>query len=72
VAPALIVIAGFDPLHDEGEQFAMALRDAGVVVDLRRRGSVTHGFKNLFPLGGGSATATTALISALRAHLSRG
>jgi acetyl esterase/lipase len=72
VAPALIVIAGFDPLHDEGEQFAMALRDAGVVVDLRRMRSLTHGFINLFPLGGGSATATTALISALRAHLSRG
>lgn len=72
LAPALIVVAGFDPLHDEGEQFAMALRDAGVVVDLRRMRSLTHGFINLFPLGGDSATATTALISALRAHLSRG
>ncbi|MGO8937617.1 MAG: alpha/beta hydrolase, partial [Mycobacterium sp.] len=40
-------------------------------VDLRTMGSLTHGFANLFPLGGGSATATTELISALRAHLSR-
>ncbi len=70
--PALIAVAGFDPLHDEGELFAAALRDAGVVVDLRRMRSLTHGFINLFPLGGGSATATTELISALRAHLSRG
>lgn len=70
--PALIAVAGFDPLHDEGDQFATALRDAGVVVDLRRMRSLTHGFVNLFPLGGGSATATTELISALRAHLSRG
>lgn len=69
--PALIAVAGFDPLHDEGELFAAALRDAGVVVDLRQMRSLTHGFINLFGLGGGSATATTELISALRAHLSR-
>ena len=34
-------------------------------------GSLTHGFANLFQLGGGSAVATSELISALRAHLSR-
>ena len=70
--PALMAVAGFDPLHDEGEQFAAALREAGVVVDLRQMPSLTHAFINLFPLGGGSATATGELISALRAHLSRG
>lgn len=69
--PALVAVAGFDPLHDEGEQFATALRAAGVEVDLRRLTSMTHAFMNLFPLGGGSATATAELISALRAHLSR-
>jgi len=71
LAPALIAIAGFDPLRDEGESYAAALRAAGTAVDLRYMGSLTHGFVNLFPLGGGSATATTELISALRAHLSR-
>ncbi|WP_024443266.1 alpha/beta hydrolase [Mycobacterium sp. UM_WGJ] len=70
--PALVAVAGFDPLHDEGEAFAAALREAGVVVDLRQMPSLTHAFINLFPLGGGSATATSELISALRAHLSRG
>lgn len=69
--PALIVVAGFDPLRDEGEQYASALRAAGTAVDLRCEGSLTHGFLNLFPLGGASATATSELISALRAHLSR-
>ena len=69
--PALIATAGFDPLRDEGERYAAALRDAGTPVDLRSIGSVTHGFASLFPLGGGSAVATTELISALRAHLSR-
>jgi acetyl esterase len=68
---ALIATAGFDPLRDEGDRYAAALRDAGTPVDLRSTGSLTHGFANLFPLGGGSAVATTELISALRAHLSR-
>ncbi|MDI3314274.1 MAG: alpha/beta hydrolase [Mycobacterium sp.] len=71
LAPALIAIAGFDPLRDEGEQYATALRTAGTAVDLRVLGSLTHGFASLFRLGGGSATATRELISALRAHLSR-
>jgi hypothetical protein len=34
-------------------------------------GPLTHAFANLFQLGGGSELATTELISALRAHLSR-
>ena len=71
LAPALIAVAGFDPLRDEGESYAAALRAAGTPVDLRFMRSLTHGFANLFPLGGGSAAATSELISALRAHLSR-
>ena len=69
--PALIAVAGFDPLRDEGEQYAAALQAAGTAVDLRSMGSLTHAFANFFQLGGGSAVATTELISALRAHLSR-
>jgi acetyl esterase len=69
--PALITIAGFDPLRDEGERYATALAAAGNAVDLRCMGSLTHGFASLFQLGGDSAAATAELISALRAHLSR-
>jgi acetyl esterase/lipase len=69
--PALIATAGFDPLRDEGESYAAALSAAGTHVDLRTLRSMTHGFASLFPLGGGSALATTELVSALRAHLSR-
>lgn len=72
LAPALVATAGFDPLRDEGEQYAAALREAGTAVDLRQMRSLAHGFANLFPLGGASAVATAELISALRAHLSRG
>jgi acetyl esterase/lipase len=71
LAPALIAVGGFDPLRDEGESYAAALRAAGTPVDLRYMGSLTHGFVNLFQLGGDSLVATNELISALRAHLSR-
>ena len=71
LAPALIAVGGFDPLRDEGEAYAAALHAAGTAVDLRYMGSLTHGFVNLFQLGGDSAVGTSELISALRAHLSR-
>ncbi|BBZ07159.1 lipase [Mycolicibacterium doricum] len=70
--PALVLTGGFDPLRDEGNRYAEALRNAGVPVDLRQERSLIHGFANFFPLGGDSETATAAMISALRAHLSRG
>ena len=69
--PTLLLTAGFDPLRDEGRQYAKALRAAGVMVDYREFGSLVHGFANFFPLGGGSQTAVTEVISALRAHLAR-
>ena len=70
--PALVLTAGFDPLRDEGNAYAEAMRAAGVTVDLREFGSLIHSFAPFFPLGGGSATATTEMISALRAHLTHG
>jgi acetyl esterase len=70
--PALVLTAGFDPLRDEGNRYAEAMRAAGVTVDLREFGSLVHGFANFFPLGGGSTVATMETISAMRAHLSRG
>ncbi|MGE2690666.1 alpha/beta hydrolase [Mycolicibacterium pulveris] len=69
--PALVLTAGFDPLRDEGKQYAQALRAAGVAVDYREFGSLVHGFANFFPLGGDSATAMAESISAMRAHLAR-
>jgi acetyl esterase len=71
LAPALILTAGFDPLRDEGNQYAAALRSAGVTVDHRQFDALTHGFASVAPFGGGSADAIVATISAIRAHLSR-
>jgi acetyl esterase len=72
LAPALVVTAGFDPVRDEGNEYAAALRSAGVAVDHRQFDALTHGFLSLAPFGGGSADATVATISAIKTHLSRG
>ena len=66
-----LVTGGFDPLRDEGNQYAEALAAAGVAVDHRQYGSMVHAFANFFPLGGGSVTAMADIVSALRAHLCR-
>jgi acetyl esterase len=67
---ALVITAGFDPLRDEGEAYAVAMRDAGAIVDLRRMSTLVHGFANLWMLGGDSVLAMNEIVSALRAHLS--
>ncbi len=42
--PAYIAVAGFDPLRDEGEEYAARLRDARVPVSLRRHSGAIHPF----------------------------
>jgi acetyl esterase len=64
--PALIVTAGFDPLRDEGEEYAQALRKAGTHVELIRLPDMIHGFINLGSLSRGSRAALSRI--ALRAH----
>ena len=47
VAPALIITADYDPLHQEGEQYALQLQKGGVCVLSKRFGGVVHGFLDL-------------------------
>lgn len=60
-APAIVVTAGYDPLVDEGDRYAEALRADGTTVRHRRYPSLIHGFLSL----AGGVTAARAAIAEL-------
>jgi acetyl esterase len=57
VAPAVILVAGYDPLYDDGLAFAEQLRVAGVEVRVFDYPGMVHGF---FNFGGAVTTARQA------------
>jgi acetyl esterase len=58
LAPALIVTAGFDPLRDDGANYAAALGEAGVEVEYRCYDDQVHGFFGMGLLPDSWALAT--------------
>ncbi len=47
VAPAIIMVAGFDVLRDEGIEYAQKLKDAGVDTELKIYETLPHPFFNM-------------------------
>jgi len=67
--PALIITAGFDPLRDEGEAYARALREAGVRVDYVCYGGMIHGFAPMGRLIDTGNRAVSHIAASLREAL---
>jgi acetyl esterase len=65
-APAFVITAEFDPLRDEGEAYAHALRDAGVPTTLRAYDGMIHAFFGLPVAFDDAKTATEEVRQALR------
>ncbi len=66
LAPALIAVAGFDPLRDEGEAYAQALRQAGVPVTLKRFEGLLHGFCSMATISTACDAAVGEIIAEFR------
>jgi acetyl esterase len=67
--PAYLCTAGFDPLRDEGEAYALRMREAGARVALRRHPGLIHGFANLTAVSRTSRGAMLEAAGALRMGL---
>jgi acetyl esterase len=67
--PAYVATAGFDPLRDEGEAYALRLREAGVPVALRRHPGLVHTFANLTAICPSARAAMLEAAGALRIGL---
>ncbi|MDX6623761.1 MAG: hypothetical protein QOE75_1693 [Solirubrobacterales bacterium] len=69
LAPAYVATAGFDPLRDEGEAYALRMREAGTKVALRRYPGAIHGFANQTAFSRSSRAAMFEIAGALRMGL---
>jgi len=69
VCPAHVVIAGYDPLADEGAAYAQRLRDVGVPVTLARYDGQMHGFLTMGQMIPTGAAAMHEAIEHLRRAL---
>lgn len=64
--PTLVVVAGHDPLRDEGLAFAAALSRAGVAVDIAEHADLCHGFLRLTAASAAARAARAGIVAAVR------
>ena len=69
--PALVQTAQYDPLRDEGEDYAQRLQEAGVAVTLTRYEGMIHGFFRRGALFDRANDAVAEVADALRQAFSR-
>lgn len=67
--PAYIAVTSFDPLRDEGIEYARALLDAGVPTELHLSPGTFHGATSLFPHLDASKRVNAEFTSAIRRAL---
>ena len=67
--PTYVTTAGFDPLRDEGEDYAERMREAGVSVALRRHPGLIHGFAHMTEISRTARAAMHELAGAVRMGL---
>ena len=66
VAPAIVVTAECDVLHDEGQRDAEALRRAGVPVEYKEYPGMIHGFFGMVPVVDDAMNAQRAVWAAFK------
>jgi acetyl esterase len=67
--PTYLTTAGFDPIRDEGTEYALALEAAGNHLTHVPHPSLTHGYANLLNLPGATREAHTHLVTHLKSVL---